>query len=445
MHPELPVVAIIGRPNVGKSTLFNRLTGRRDALVADRPGVTRDRQYGYAHHNARRFLVVDTGGLGQEDETVDALAARQTDIALSQADAVLFVVDARQGQHPGDAEIARRLRGVDAPIFLVVNKSEGVGRYEAAADFYALGLGEPYAISAEHGDRMAPLIEAVTAVLPAAAPPKNAVGERIDLAVLGRPNAGKSTLVNRLLGEERMLALDAPGTTRDAVAAQFSARGRDFRIVDTAGVRRRTKIRDPLEKFSVIKALQAAEAAQVVLFLIDARAGLGAQDARLLRLVSERGRGIVVAVNKWDGLNSDDRNRLRTELAIDLPFADMLPVCFISALHGSGLGELLTTVERVHAACFADLSTPRLSRVLEQAVAAHAPPAVAGRRIKLRYAHQGGRNPPRIVIHGNQVQALSDEYRRYLERRFRETFKLVGTPIELVFRSGDNPYARRGG
>lgn len=444
MHAELPVVALIGRPNVGKSTLFNRITGRRDALVANRPGVTRDRHYGYAHQNGRRFLVVDTGGLGQEDETVDALAAKQTDIAIKQADVVLFVLDARDGLLPGDHAITRRMRGVGVPVFLVVNKSEGLVQAEVAADFYALGLGEPYAVSAEHGDRMQALIEAITAKLPPEQAPTEDAGEDvIRLAVLGRPNAGKSTLVNRLLGEERMLALDQPGTTRDAVTAEFSAHGQQYQIVDTAGIRRRTRINDPLEKFSVIKALQAAEAAQIVIFMLDAQSGLSAQDARLLGLVIERGRGVVVAINKWDGLEEDARRQLREELAIELPFYDFMPLCFTSALYGSGLGELLTAVRKVHASCFADLSTPELSRELEQAVAAHAPPAVLGRRIKLRYAHQGGRNPPRIVIHGSQTDALSNEYKRYLERRFRKAFALTGTPIQLVFKTGANPYSDR--
>lgn len=444
MHAELPVVALIGRPNVGKSTLFNRFTGRRDALVADRPGVTRDRHYGYAHQAGRRFLVVDTGGLGQDDETVDALAAKQTDIALNEADVVLFVTDARDGCLPGDNVITARLRGIGVPVFLVVNKSEGLPAEQAAADFYSLGLGQPWPVSAEHGDRMQALVDAVADKLPATLPnQQNEQGEVIRLAVLGRPNAGKSTLVNRLLGEERMLALDQPGTTRDAVSAEFSAHGQRYQIVDTAGIRRRTRINDPLEKFSVIKALQAAEAAQIVVFMLDAQSGLSAQDARLLGLVIERGRGVVVAVNKWDGVEEDARGRLREALAIDLPFYDFMPLCFTSALHGSGLGELLTAVRKVHASCFADLSTPALSRALETAVAAHAPPAVQGRRIKLRYAHQGGRNPPRIVIHGSQTDALSAEYKRYLERRFRNEFKLVGTPIQLVFKTGNNPYSSR--
>lgn len=445
MQDNLPVVALVGRPNVGKSTLFNRLTGRRDALVADRPGVTRDRHYGYAYQGGRRFLVVDTGGLGQEDQVVDALAAKQTDIALAQADVVLFVVDARDGSLPGDADIAARLRGIDTAVFLTVNKTEGQPTDQAIADFHALGMGQPYAISAEHGDRVQFLLEQVVAKLPPEmAATATGSSEVIRLAVLGRPNAGKSTLVNRLLGEERMLALDEPGTTRDAVMAEFEADGQQYQIVDTAGIRRRTRIHDPLEKFSVIKALQAAEAAQIVIFMIDARTGLAAQDARLLGLVMERGRGVVIAVNKWDGLAQDVRKQLRTELEIDLPFSDYLPFCFTSALYGSGLDELLAVVRKVHTACFTDLSTPALSRELERAVAAHAPPAVLGRRIKLRYAHQGGRNPPTIVIHGSQTEAVNGEYRRYLERRFRKAFALVGTPIELVFRTGDNPYAKRG-
>lgn len=446
MLHHLPVVVLVGRPNVGKSTLFNRLTGSRDALVADRPGVTRDRHYGYAMAGGRRFLVVDTGGLGVDDVAIDELARRQTEIALAEADAVLFVVDAGDGLTSGDETIADRLRRVDVPVYVVVNKSEGRAPDTAAAEFHALGLGEPRPVSAKHGDRMSALAAEVAAALPDLPAPEDAGEEPpLRMAVLGRPNAGKSTLVNRLLGEERMLALDEPGTTRDAVAADFEFDGRAFTVVDTAGVRRRSRIEDPLEKFSVIKALQAAEAAEVVVLMIDARAGVAAQDARLLGLIVERGRAAVIAVNKWDDLERDAREHIRTDLEVRLPFLDMLPVCFISAKHGSGLRELMQAVTRAREAAAADLSTAELTRVLERSVAAHAPAAVQGRRIKLRYAHQGGRFPPRIVIHGNRTEHLSREYKRYLMRRFREAFDLYGTPIELVFRSGDNPYDRAGG
>jgi GTP-binding protein len=442
MHSQLPVVVLVGRPNVGKSTLFNRLTGSRDALVADRPGVTRDRHYGYANVDGRRFLVVDTGGLGVDDVAVDELARRQTEIALAEADAVLFVLDAGDGLTPADETVANRLRRLEAPVYAVVNKAEGRDPDTAAAEFHALGLGAPRPISAKRGDRVAALAADVAAALPDA-PEPGPDAPPLRMAVLGRPNAGKSTLVNRLLGEERMLALAEPGTTRDAVAADFEFDGRAFTVVDTAGVRRRSRIDDPLEKFSVIKALQAAEAAEAVILMIDAHTGVSAQDARLLGLIAERGRAGVIAVNKWDGLAQEERERIRLELEVRLPFLNTYPMCFVSAKHGSGLRELMQAAVRARTAAAADLPTAELSRVLEKAVAAHAPPAVHGRRIKLRYAHQGGRFPPRIVIHGNRTERLNAEYKRYLMRRFREAFDLYGTPVELVFRTGDNPYRHR--
>lgn len=447
MSSQLPVVVLVGRPNVGKSTLFNRLTDSRDALVADRPGVTRDRHYGFGNAAGRRFLVVDTGGLGVDDAAIDELSRRQTEIALAEADAALFLLDAAEGATPGDEAVAERLRRLGVPVYAVVNKSEGRDADVATAEFHALGLGQPHAISARHGDRVGALMETVLAALPAAGgsagPAADEAEAPLRMAVLGRPNAGKSTLVNRLLGEERMLALDDPGTTRDAVAADFEFDGRAFTVVDTAGIRRRSRIEDPLEKFSVIKALQAAEAADVVTLMIDARNGVGAQDARLLGLITERGRAAVIAVNKWDGLDPGARDMVRRELEVRLPFLDVLPVCFISAKHGSGLRELMQAAVRARTAAAADLPTSELSRVLERAVAAHAPPAVQGRRIKLRYAHQGGRFPPRIVIHGNRTEHLGPEYRRYLVRRFREAFDLYGTPVELVFRTGENPYEKK--
>ncbi|HET7314672.1 ribosome biogenesis GTPase Der [Salinisphaera sp.] len=438
----LPVIALVGRPNVGKSTLFNRLTASRDALVADRPGVTRDRHYGYAQHAGQRFIVVDTGGIGQDDEDIDARALTQTEAALDEADVALLMVDYRQGLMAGDAAIADRLRRGGQPVFVVVNKSEGQSGATANAEFHALGLGEPWAVSAEHGDRVNLLLEHIFADFPE---PRAAVRahrpDAIKLALLGRPNAGKSTLVNRLVGNERMLTQDAPGTTRDAVASEFFFDDKPYVIVDTAGVRRRAKVDDAIEKISVIKAMQAAEQAHVVILMLDARAGLSAQDIRLLNLAVERGRAAVIALNKWDGLSGDERAKLHADVVERMGAFDYLPLLFVSALHGSGLRELLDAVQASHAASFAEMSTSRLSRALEAAVAAHAPPAVHGRRIKLRFAHQGGRNPPTIVIHGNQTQRLSAEYKRYLVRRFREHFNLFGAPIQLVFKNSDNPYA----
>ncbi len=418
------------------------MTRSRDALVADQPGVTRDRQYGYAVHAGRRFIVVDTGGIGQDDEDIDTRALAQTDAALEEADAVLLVVDYRQGLMAGDEAIADRLRRNGQPVFVVVNKSEGQAGVTANAEFHALGLGEPWAISAAHGDRVNLLLEQLFADLPE---PRAAVRahrpDAIRIALLGRPNAGKSTLVNRLVGDERMLTQDAPGTTRDAVASEFFFDDKPYVIVDTAGVRRRSRVDDGIEKLSVIKAMQAAEQAQVVVLMLDARAGLSTQDIRLLNLAVERGRAAVIVLNKWDGLSQDERAKLHAKVVERMGAFDYLPLLFVSALHGSGLRDLMEAIQASYAASFAELSTPQVSRALEEAVEAHAPPAIHGRRIKLRFAHQGGRNPPKIVIHGNQTQRLSAEYKRYLERRFREHFNLFGTPIHLVFKNSDNPYA----
>lgn len=444
MQPDLPVVVLVGRPNVGKSTLFNRLTDTRDALVADRPGVTRDRQYGVVRAGERRFLVVDTGGLGVDDAEIDALAAAQTDIALAEAHAVVFLVDGRDGLLPGDLAIADRLRHLTVPVYPVVNKTEGRIAEEAVAEFHALGMGAPDAISASHGGRIEALIQRLVADLPPSGDDLDDGAAGTRLAVVGRPNAGKSTLVNRLLGESRMLTMDAPGTTRDAVAAEFEHDGERFRVVDTAGIRRRSRIEDPLEKFSVIKAMQAAESAHIVVIMVDAQRGLEAQDVRLLGLMVDLGRAVVLAINKWDGLDQERRRALREDLRRRLVHLDFMTICTISAKHGSGLRELMAAVREARDAAGADLSTGALTRVLEQAVLAHAPPALHGRRIKLRYAHQGGRNPPRIVIHGNQTARLSAEYKRYLMRRFRDAFGLRGTPVELVFRTGENPYDKRG-
>jgi len=441
MHNVLPVIALVGRPNVGKSTLFNRLTRTRDALVADQPGVTRDRHYGFAVHDGRRYIVIDTGGIGQDDEDIDTQAFAQTQAALEEADVVLLVTDSRQGLLAGDQIIAEQLRRLERPVHVVVNKSEGQVGVSATAEFHALALGEPWAISATHGDRINALLARVFETLPepradmSAYPP-----DAIRLALLGRPNAGKSTLVNRLVGETRMLTQDSPGTTRDAVASEFVFDDKPYVIVDTAGVRRRARIDDAVEKLSVVKAMQAAEAAQVVILMLDGASGLSVQDVRLLSLAVERGRAAVIAVNKWDGLSAKAREKLHAELVERIGAFNYLPLLFISALHGSGLRELIDAIRASHRAAFAELNTSQLSRELEQAVEAHAPPAIHGRRIKLRYAHQGGRNPPTIVIHGNQTQRLSDEYKRYLMRRFREKFNLFGTPIQLAFKNSDNPY-----
>jgi len=444
----LPVIALMGRPNVGKSTLFNRLTRSRDALVADYPGLTRDRQYGVADLDGRSCVVVDTGGLGVEDEAIDALMAEQTRQALDESDLVLLVVDARDGVVPGDQNVADMLRRSGKPVMVVANKAEGKPGEVAGADFHGLGLGTPLAVSAMHGHGMQALVGAVSERLPPAAcldAPLSApvTEDAIHIAVLGRPNVGKSTLVNRLLGDERVVTFDMPGTTRDAVAIPFERDGQPWVLIDTAGIRRRQRVRESIEKFSVVKALQAMEQAQVTVVLLDASEGVTDQDASLIGLAVQRGRALVLGVNKWDGLPPEQRETVRRQVDVKLPFVTFARLHYISALHGTGVGELFESVREAWTAASADLSASRLTRVLEKAVAAHAPPLVQGRRIKLRYAHQGGRNPPVIVIHGNQTAKVPPAYRRYLVNAFRREFGLWGTPLQLEFRTSENPFAGR--
>lgn len=446
MTAHLPVVALLGRPNVGKSTLFNVLTRSRDALVADRPGITRDRQYGFAEAGERRFIVVDTGGIGEEVSEVDALTARQSHQALAESDVALLLVDARAGLTAADRQVADTLRRTGKKLHLVLNKCEHLDNEVAASEFYALGLGTPYTISASHKHGVADMIEDVLgeAGIPLPENENDSEGdEPLSVAIVGRPNVGKSTLINRLLGEERVLAMDMPGTTRDSIYIPFERNGRAYTLIDTAGMRRKSKIEDPVEKFSVIKTLQAIDEANVVVVMLDAQQNIATQDARLLGLVADSGRALVLAVNKWDGVEADARQRIKDELDRKFIFLDYAEIRFISAKHGSGLAELFESIETAYASAMKDLSTSELTRVLEEAVSAHQPPAVHGRRIKLRYAHQGGHNPPQIVIHGNQTKALSDEYRRYLVNRFREAFKLHGTPVRLYFKTGDNPFQGR--
>lgn len=438
----LPVVALVGRPNVGKSTLFNRLTRTRDALVADYPGLTRDRQYGYGKVGGRDYLVVDTGGLGDSDEGVAALMAEQARLAIDESDVVVFLVDARDGLLAGDHDIAERVRRSGKRVFVAVNKAEGLDSDAIAADYYALGLGDPAVISAAHGDRVVALMEAVLEDCPEGLAEPETEGA-ITVTVAGRPNVGKSTLINRLIGEERLVAFDKPGTTRDSVRVPFERDGRHYVLVDTAGVRRRTRVTEAIEKFSIIKTLQAIEQSNVVIGVIDARQGVTDQDMSLFGLIIERGRALVVTVNKWDGLDGDKRRRLRDGLELKLGFTDFAPRHFISALHGTGVGKLLPEVERVHEAACRELSTSALTQALETAVSAHPPPLSRGRRPRLRYAHQGGRNPPVIVVHGTQAERVSASYRRYLVNYFRKTFKLAGTPIRLQLKSGKNPYEGR--
>ena len=440
----LPVIALVGRPNVGKSTLFNALTGTRDALVAYEPGLTRDRQYGYARDGTRRYIVVDTGGLVESPRGIQTLMAQQTRRAIEDADRVVFLADGRSGLDSADRFIAGVLRSSSRPVTLAVNKCEDRDPAIATAEFHELGLGDPVAISAAHRRGLEELLERTFAGL--GPPSPEAAGEvprAIRVCVVGRPNVGKSTLINRLLGEERMIASVEPGTTRDAVEIPFERDGQAYVLVDTAGVRRRARIDARVEKFSVVKTLQAIDDAHVVIGVLDAHESVAEQDASLLGLVAERGRALVLAVNKWDHVPAAQRQEIRAQLAARLRFLDFAPRHFISALHGSGVGELMASVRAAFAAAMRELPTPELTRVLEAAMQQHQPPLVRGRRIRLRYAHQGGRNPPVIVAHGAQAERTPEDYRRYLVNCFREAFALAGTPVRLQFRSEENPYAGR--
>ncbi|MDX9766795.1 MAG: ribosome biogenesis GTPase Der [Ectothiorhodospiraceae bacterium] len=441
-----PVIALVGRPNVGKSTLFNRLTGTRDALVADLPGLTRDRKYGTGRVGGFAYVVVDTGGLSGEAAVLDDLMARQTQQAIDEADVVLMLVDARDGITAADQDIAGALRRTGKPVFLVVNKIDGLDTETALADFHALGLGQPFPVTATHGRGVGALLETLHAALPesaAAEEPEAADWPGIRIAFIGRPNAGKSTLTNRILGEERVVVSDIPGTTRDSIFIPFQRDGQDYTLIDTAGVRRRARVQEGVEKFSVIKTLQAIDAAHVVVMVMDAQEGITDQDAHLLGLVLDSGRALVLAINKWDGLPADQKDNVRRDMDLRLSFLEFAEKRFISALHGTGVGDLFPAVQRAYASATIDVPTPELTRLLEQAVKTHQPPLFNGRRIKLRYAHQGGRNPPVIVIHGNQTEHVPEAYRRYLMNYFRQALKLIGTPLRLEFRTGENPYSGR--
>ncbi len=441
----LPVIALIGRPNVGKSTLFNRLTRTRDALVADYPGLTRDRKYGFGQLGPVPYLVIDTGGVAGGEEGIEEAMVEQTRRALREADAAIVLVDGRSGLTAADEHVAELARRFAKKTWLAVNKSEGLDAAIANSEFHGLGLGEPLAVSAAHGDRIAALMEHVLADFDPGDEPDETVDDdqELRIAVIGRPNVGKSTLVNRLLGEDRLVVYDQPGTTRDSVAVPFERNDRNYVLIDTAGIRRRARVHEAIEKFSIVKALQAIEQAEVVIAVLDAQEGVTEQDVSLLGLVTERGRALVVVTNKWDGLSADRRKKVRDDLERRLPFLDFAERITISALHGTAVGDLLPAVERAHSAAMRDMSTTELTRELEAAVMAHPPPLVRGRRIRLRYAHQGGRNPPVIVIHGNQTERTPDAYRRYLINRFRKAFKLKGTPVRLAFRTSDNPYKGR--
>jgi len=437
-----PVIALVGRPNVGKSTLFNRLTKSRDAIVADFAGLTRDRHYGDGRHGSREFIAIDTGGFEpQKPSGVVALMARQTKQAVAEADVVIFVVDGRGGVSGQDHDIADFLRSSGKKVVLAVNKAEGMIESPRLAEFHELGIGEPQPVSAAHGQGIRSLLDAALEDFPEdEAEPEAEEGGPIRLAVAGRPNAGKSTLINTWLGEERLVAFDQPGTTRDAISVPFERDGRKFQLVDTAGLRRKGKVFEAVEKFSVVKTLQAIADAHVVVLLIDATQGLSDQDAHIAGYILEAGRAVVIAINKWDAVDAYQRQMLERSIEQRLAFLKFAPVLFISALKRQGLGPLWKAIGEAHASATRKLPTPVLTRLLQDAVQHQAPKRAGMFRPKLRYAHQGGMNPPIVVIHGNALEHVTDSYRRYLEGRVREHFKLVGTPLRIELRSSHNPF-----
>jgi GTP-binding protein len=438
----LPVIALVGRPNVGKSTLFNVLTGTRDAIVADVPGLTRDRQYGFGRLGPVPCVLIDTGGLIENPTGIEAQMRAQTERAVAEADRLIFLADARAGLSPQDEFVARELRRSGKPVTLVLNKAEGLDPELAAAEFHALGFGEPLTVSASHGQGCEELMERVLAGLPAQSPTQDDDSGVIRIAIIGRPNVGKSTLVNRLLGEERVIASEEPGTTRDSILVPFERDGRSFLLIDTAGLRRRSRVEDVVERASVVKTLQAIDEAHVVIMVLDAHESVAEQDASVLGLALERGRALVIAVNKWDGIPQEQREEIHRQLALKLDFVPFAPLHFISARHGSGVGELMQSTVRGYEAAMRTLPTRELTRTLEQALSVHQPPLVRGRRIKLRYAHQGGRNPPRIIVHGNQTSSVPDAYTRYLANVFRKSYDLFATPVFIEYRTDANPYHR---
>jgi GTPase len=437
-----PVIALVGRPNVGKSTLFNRLTKSRDAIVHDVPGVTRDRHYGEGRLGERAFIAIDTGGFEpRAPEGIYAEMARQAEQAMAEADAVVFLVDGRAGLAAGDRDIAARLRRLASPVYLAVNKTEGMQSDSAVAEFHELGLGAPAAISGAHGEGVRELMDLVLSRFPEQAETEEPERGVPRVAVVGRPNVGKSTLINALVGEERVIAFDTPGTTRDPIEVPFERGGRRYTLIDTAGVRRRGKTGTPVEYFSIVKALQAIEASNVAILTLDALEGVTEQDAHVAGYILERGRAVVLAVNKWDAAGKEARSRMKAELQWKLGFLGFAEVHTISAKEGKGLGPLMRSVDAAYAAAMARLPTPKLTRALIAAIERQAPPKSGPIRPKLRYAHQGGVNPPRIVIHGNALDRVPASYKRYLEGFFRDRFELVGTPMAIELRTGRNPYA----
>ncbi|MCF6441475.1 ribosome biogenesis GTPase Der [Pseudoalteromonas luteoviolacea] len=466
----LPVIALVGRPNVGKSTLFNRLTRTRDALVADFPGLTRDRKYGQADYDGYEFIVVDTGGIDGSEEGIETEMAEQSLLAIEEADVVLFLVDARAGMTAADQAIAQHLRKQEKKSFIVANKTDGIDADSSCAEFYQLALGDIHQIAAAHGRGVTQLLDATLGPTIAElaqqeddieqddesitelylegeeAPEEGKTGfedKPVKLAIIGRPNVGKSTLTNRILGEERVIVYDMPGTTRDSIYIPMTRNDREYVLIDTAGVRKRKKVSDVVEKFSVIKTLKAIEDANVILLVVDAREGISDQDLSLLGFALNSGRSLVIAVNKWDGLDNYVKERIKSELDRRLGFIDFARLHFISALHGTGVGHLFESVDEAYESATKRVSTAMLRRIMDMAQADHQPPLVRGRRVKLKYAHAGGYNPPRIVIHGNQVHDLPDSYKRYLMNYYRKALNIMGTPIKIEFREGDNPYSGR--
>jgi len=440
-----PTLVLVGRPNVGKSTLFNRLTRTRDALVADQPGLTRDRHYGVGRVGERDYLVVDTAGFDPvaKDGIMHEMAL-QAEQAIAEADALLFLVDGRSGLTPHDEQIAVRLRRANRPVYLVVNKAEGMNPNLVTADFHTLGLGSPLPVSAAHGDGIKALVELVLAPFPE---DDDVVEDSTDkvprIAIVGRPNVGKSTLVNALLGEERVIAFDMPGTTRDAISVPFERDGKRYTLVDTAGLRRRGKIFEAVEKFSVIKTLQAIEESNVAVLVLDAAQDISDQDAHIAGFVLDEGRALVVAVNKWDAVDDYRRERIKADIERKLPFLSFARFHYVSALKGNGVTTVLRSVDAAYAAATANLSTPRLTRTLQAALVKQAPPRHGLSRPKMRYAHQGGSNPPIVVIHGSSLDQVPTAYVRFLERTFMDAFKLQGTPLRIQFKTSHNPYASK--
>ena len=438
----IPVFALVGRPNVGKSTLFNRLTKTRDALVANYPGLTRDRKYGEGSMLGKRFMLIDTGGITGTEEGIDSIMAEQSMLAIQEADAVMLIVDSRIGLTPLDSHLAEYLREKECVVYLVANKIDGVNPDIASAEFFELGLKNIYPTTATHGRGVKNLMESVLESFPESNQKDEDVRQEkgIKIAIVGRPNVGKSTLVNRILGEDRVIVFDEPGTTRDSVYIEYQREDTKYTLIDTAGIRKRKNVSLTVEKFSIVKTLQSIDDANVVVFLVDAQEGLVDQDMHLMGTIVDAGRALVIAINKWDGLNDYSKDRVKVQLDRRLHFVKFADLHYISALHGTGVGNLYKSIESSYASAIDKLSTNKLTLILQDAVIHHQPPLVRGRRIKLRYAHAGGKNPPIIVIHGNQLDEIPSHYSRYLEKTFCRALDLHGTPVKIEYRSSENPY-----